>query len=965
MRRRNVLCLVVCCILLLATGVAVHAAVLGMEVVADNGLMILYINRDTTEIAIEDKATGVTWFSNPQGRDLKKSVGHEVLSIRYDAPAATDRTMNSFTDSVQYGQYEIILIQDGVRVEYVLGKLYDSSKLGLPQMISKERYESLIYANITDARDRSQLERYYRVVSLEKPTSAEQVSSRGLRQIEQRLFGEYILVSHDESYQKLKKEILELEAELEGLPKDSSQLSAVQDKLRRSRISMDKMRGDLVYGLLEKFTGYAIGGVDSKTDGYRKGVDKDTDLTPEDFYHLIENPTYLLGKMPPFVAKQINDLLPDIGYGLEELTSDHLANRLDPPLPNVAVFKIPVEYVLQGRDLVVRIPGDEIEYPQEVFVDFKIDFNAGPDEEFVIPDRSGAKETYPLTSISLLRFFGAADASQRGYMFVPDGAGALIYLNNGKTNLPLYSEPVYGSDPSIPVEETLAYTKQTNHLPVFGMKQGDQAFLAVIEEGEALASIRADIARESNPYNTVFAAFSTIPKSERRLDLHTKITVYQRRIYQGDIQVRYRFLEGEEADYSGMARSYRSYLLDRGVLRERPSTADVPFFLELTGSISAIEPILGVPREVTIPLTTFDQAKQLVEQLNARGIQGVQVRYTGWLDGGLEHYFPSGVNLAKEIGTKEQLETLNRIVNEQNGVLYPDVRFMEVYKSRLFDGFSSKRDSARAISGLIGKVSPYDPVLLSPLETESHYLLSPARLGTLVDGFIKEYREFKMEGISLSQFGTSVHADYRSNVDSVIDRQQASQIVEKQLAQFKNQGKSVLVDGGNAFALPYVDSLINMPLQGTNFNLVDEEVPFFPMVVRGYLDYAGHPLNFASDIRHDVLKAIETGAAIQFSWIFQNPEKIKGTKFGSLYSVYCERWFERAVEIYGEVSTALDGLSGQQIIRHTKLEGGVYLTEFSNGDAVLVNYNTQPVSVDGKAVEGMSFVRLKKGGEWQ
>ena len=314
--------------------------------------------------------------------------------------------MNSFTDSVQYGQYEIAPITDGVRVQYVLGEKYDSSKIRMPQMIGKDRYESLIYSKISSSRERSQLDRYYTLISLEKPTSAEQVSSRELRALEQRLFGEYILVSHEEDYQKLKQEIQELEESLQHLAADSEERSKVQGTLKRARLSMDKMRGDLVYGLLEKFTGFAIGGFDSKTEGYRRGVEKDTDLTREDFLQLINNPTYVLGRIPPFVAKQINEVLSEIGYGVEELTIDHLANRLDPPLPNAAVFSIPVEYVLEGTDLVVRIPGDEVEYPQEVFVDFKINFDAGPGEEFVIHDRTGAKETYPHQHKFIAVFWG-------------------------------------------------------------------------------------------------------------------------------------------------------------------------------------------------------------------------------------------------------------------------------------------------------------------------------------------------------------------------------------------------------------------------------------------------------------------------------------------------------------------------------------------------------------------------------
>ena len=95
---------------------------------------------------------------------------------------------------------------------------------------------------------------------------------------------------------------------------------------------------------------------------------------------------------------------------------------------------------------------------------------------------------------------------------MPDGCGALIYLNNGRTDYPIYSEPVYGADRSIPQEQALPYEKQTNCLPVFGLKQGDKAWYAVIEKGDAVANIRADIARTRDSYNVVLASFNTMSR---------------------------------------------------------------------------------------------------------------------------------------------------------------------------------------------------------------------------------------------------------------------------------------------------------------------------------------------------------------------------------------------------------------------------------------------------------------------
>ena len=56
------------------------------------------------------------------------------------------------------------------------------------------------------------------------------------------------------------------------------------------------------------------------------------------------------------------------------------------------------------------------------------------------------KDRYLLVSAEILPYFGAAGADENGYIFVPDGCGALIYYNNGKTETEQYSQPVYGND---------------------------------------------------------------------------------------------------------------------------------------------------------------------------------------------------------------------------------------------------------------------------------------------------------------------------------------------------------------------------------------------------------------------------------------------------------------------------------------------------------------------------------------
>ena len=249
-------------------------------------------------------------------------------------------------------------------------------------------------------------------------------------------------------------------------------------------------------------------------------------------------------------------------------------------MPDPGVFTIPLEYHLDGENLVATIPCREIKYPRDVVIKDVGELNE--------------KVTFPLESIDMLPYFGAADPAQQGDIFVPDGSGALIHLNNGKTNAGGYIAPVYGRDNSSEPKKSERLTKRLVHLPVFGMRQGARAFLGIIEEGAALAKIRAEVAGRINSYNSVSAEFTTMPvttvgfgavkitEDAKEIDIANEesgiSTVHQNRLYQGDIKIRYAFLDGKDAGYVGMAKYYRGYLMKRKGLTKLDSRAGSPIF---------------------------------------------------------------------------------------------------------------------------------------------------------------------------------------------------------------------------------------------------------------------------------------------------------------------------------------------------------------------------------------------------
>jgi hypothetical protein len=215
---------------------------------------------------------------------------------------------------------------------------------------------------------------------------------------------------------------------------------------------------------------------------------------------------------------------------------------------------VPVEITLDGNSLLCSVK------PEQITV-------KTPENE---TEQEAALRGYKIISVALMPYFLSAGADAQGYMFVPDGSGALINLNNGKNGND-YSQKVYGNDPALPALEQRGGVMDAL-LPVFGIYRDGEGVLCVLEDGAALATVNASVAGRRTSYNTVYATFSLRPLgtySVTNVDgtIRNIAVATDWPVQTGRVSARYYFL-GEGGDYSGMAAAYRSHLEKRGFTRQ-------------------------------------------------------------------------------------------------------------------------------------------------------------------------------------------------------------------------------------------------------------------------------------------------------------------------------------------------------------------------------------------------------------
>lgn len=964
-----------------------------MELISENEWLKLYLNEKTTEIAVLVKDTGQIWYSNPKDRDTKERIASgipkEELNSQFVITYGDRRlALNSYSDAVAHEQFQIVQLENGIRIEYVLGEKYNKEHL-VPDLIRKDRFETLILDCVNSVTEQNRLTDAYVLVSLVEMDGTPRGSLPGLDM--NRLFGNYRLVIHDQRF-------IDMESQIKELDKQISELE-ISMNVSEDEITKQIRQRDKVLQKLEKETQSLTLNILEMIRDKRSDINKVSELTFADIMQLVDNPTYVLKRIPAFMKRSLQEIIEESNYTFEDARNDSWENNLDRPEPNTRVFFIPMEYILDGQDLVVRIPASEIEYPRplsdeqrqqlinekNLLLDELLEYaqqktnqiknskgELSPlisreyqklinEIELMESEIREFEETQtsmpniPLTSISLLPYFGAAYLDQEGYIFVPDGSGALIYLNNGKSFASLYNGSVYGYDQAISRDQ-VTYNRKINHLPIYGLKQGEQAFLAIIESGEALAQLKADIAGKLHSYNMVYPEFTLRPYARQ------VVTRYQSRMYEGDIQIRYRFLHSQAATYVGMAHSYQDYLIANHSLEKIKLQEDIPFFLDLVGAVSVNKPVFGFPRKATIPLTTYSQAEDIIGVLNQMSINNIRLRYLGLLKNGVEHVYPSTMDLENVLGSKQELLTLADCLQVNDGQLYIAVNFMNVYKDSGNNGFRPSKDAARFLDGLIAKTYDYDLVTYQKDRQNFRYILSPSVLGSLIESFLMDYQMYNIGGIALLDVGLQVNSDFRIPVEKTIDRQQSVSIITDQLKKVQNDyGLDILVEGANAYTLPYAKNLLQVPMSSTGYNIVDKDIPFYQIVFHGFVDYAGEPINILGNDRNAKLKLIETGAVPYYQWFYADPSVVKGTCYEDFYSLHYRYWVEDAGQFYREANEVLKKVRTSRIIKHEELADGVYKTVYENNLAVIVNYNDTTFTINNIEIEPLGFCLAEEG----
>lgn len=573
-----------------------------------------------------------------------------------------------------------------------------------------------------------------------------------------------------------------------------------------------------------------------------------------------------------------------------------------------------------------------------------------------------------IKDISVLPYFGAAGLSDQGYMLIPDGSGALIEFNNQKSSYGSYSQEIYGRDPVLLLDKNLK-TAENVLMPVFGASFTDHGFFAVAEKGGASGVINAAGAGTLTSYNNVYMTFRYRQSMSAVRAVSNSYggngtyggtgslgstVVVDNQYSEGCYRMRYYLLDADSSGYVGMAQCYRNYLISQG-MEKKNSAEEAPLYLTLYGGIEDTEYFLGVPYQAVKKLTSYKEAQEILTKLEAQGIDKLVVRYKGWQKDGLEASVPTSVKFEKSLGREREYEALMEYASEKGIRVFPEVDFLNLYKS---GAYSIRSDVIQAATHDTAYQYTYDLNTGNKQKENRWQLLTPKKSYEAFTRLMDQSERLHTGNICLGAIGSTLYSDFTAR-DSAIQRNDAMTLWEEMVCRASEEFQCVMVETGNIYAAMNADYIMDVTSESTGFNLADESVPFYQIVMHGYVSYGSEPINLAADPHRALLKALETGSCPGFSLIYGDAHDLTDTRYNYLYNANYEGWVQTMAEYYAEVEPVLSAVAASEITGHERVGEKVYRTDYGAAGSVYVNYGKTDAAVDGITVCAGSFVYIE------
>ena len=610
-----------------------------------------------------------------------------------------------------------------------------------------------------------------------------------------------------------------------------------------------------------------------------------------------------------------------------------------------------VSYHANGFTAMVEFPKFEISlqitvslYEDQLIVEI-------PDE-FI--KESNAK--YSIGAINVFPFFGYSYLDEKeGYMFIPDGNGALIYLDDKEGRFKGgYSQMIYGEDIGFKdstVESLLWGELKTINpseyilAPVFGMVHTKEQFgyLGIVESGEDRASIEAYPNGAVVDYNRIYTKFIkrklyVQPTSQSNSGSITQVEADRTHT---DIRVTYCLVSEENANYTGLAVRYRNYLLDEQKLTKKDT------------SYRTRVDFLGADKEdgllfkSTVSMTTIEDVRDILTELKDLGVSNLLSLYKGWQTGGIFDLPVTKLKAESSLGSTKKLKKLVKDMKEDGVELL-------LYHDALRINPGENNTTFNVVKRVDKRVFKEDTYM----EVYPQFMYQiPRRSYSLLTSLGKEFKEEALTGMALSGITNMIYSysysghmfSRKSTMDSYL---QTLCELEDSLDLYLEQPFSYLWNQTNAF--------LTMPTGSSSYIFIDEEIPFLSIALKGVIPMYSDYINFEANKKEFFLKLVEMGIYPSFYVTKKDSSYLIYTNSSDIYSSQYDIYKDEIIRYSKELEKIYEYTKDSYITGHERRDNGITIVTYDNGVKLYINYSQQEEDTDGETIPAMSVKVVKQ-----
>lgn len=565
---------------------------------------------------------------------------------------------------------------------------------------------------------------------------------------------------------------------------------------------------------------------------------------------------------------------------------------------------------------------------------------------------------HKLLSVSVAPFLcSAQNESENSYIVVPSGSGALMYLDERAEGTRTWSGEIYGADPARLLPEDLT-NEESVRLPLFGIKEGEDALLAIVEEGREAAVITASAGdtrtRHSNAYVSFYARGYDILESTQD---YSKRDMYriEESINVDKATVSFYPFSGKDADYMGMASFYQNYLKESGMKEQKAD--EQTYALYITGGGKIKELFLGVPIAKTKALTTFSDVEIMLRELTKETGNAPAVQLKGFGESGLDKgKLAGGFKFSDVFGSDSERLALEEFCSTEKIPLFTD--FDLVYLGTGGNGYNTLLDVAKSAS--MRKATQYyknKAIWYYENNLDTYYLLKREKAQSAVDKLEKMVDKEGISAISLSTLGQTAYSDYSNEKysargDSVTDTQ-------NYMLQLSQLDKKIATESANDYAAALSDSVFEVPMGNGGYTSLDVSIPLYQMIFKGYVSLYSTAINATSNFDKSLMLAVQSGTSPGFSVVGKYDTEFSETEHKGLHASSYEGNKSGILDVAQKCADYYAAIQGQTITGYEFISEDVTKTSFSNGVVVYANHSNHSTKTPLGELDAYGFSHVQ------